>query len=114
MRYLEARVRGLAPFSAPSSVRPIVRALVIVLSAIACSMLAAAASLRRASGHRAVDWILALAGPSATLTALRACERAQIGDARLALVPLAAVGATLAAELAVAALARFRYAREAR
>ena len=90
------------------------RALVIVAAAIACAMLAAAASLRRTSGHRAVDSILALAGPSATLTALRACERARIGDARLALVPLAAVGATLAAELAVAAIARWRYAREAR
>jgi hypothetical protein len=114
MRYLEARVRGLAPFSAPSSVKPLVRALLIVGAAIACAMLAAAASLRRTAGHRAIDWMLALAGPAATLATLRTCERGQISDARLLAVPLAAVAATLAAELAVAAIARWRYARQAR
>ncbi|MGZ3477955.1 MAG: hypothetical protein ACXVCJ_25880, partial [Polyangiales bacterium] len=114
MHFLEARVRGLAPFSAPSSVKPLVRAALIVGAATLCAMLVAAAALRRTAGHRAVDWMIALAGPSATLAALRACERGGIADARLLVVPLAAAFATVAAELAVAAIARWRYARLAR
>jgi len=97
LRLGEARVIHLVPFSAPSSVPPALRAFVIVAAAIASALLATVSALRSDTGHRAIAWAVAVAGPAATLSALRACERAAIGDARLLAVPMAAIAASIAA-----------------
>lgn len=97
LRIHEVRVRHLVPFSAPSSVPPPLRALVIVLSMLASAWFAALSALRSEGGHRAISWAVAIAGPAATLALLRACERAELGDARLLVVPIAAMAASLAA-----------------
>lgn len=109
MRVGDARVKGLAPFSAPSAVSPIARALVIVASALFSAVLAATAALGRGEGsltagwQRAIAWGIAIAGPATTLAVLRACERSSIADARLLLVPLSAAAATFAAQALVRA-----------
>ncbi|MBX7197239.1 MAG: hypothetical protein K1X94_34635, partial [Sandaracinaceae bacterium] len=90
-------VRHLVPFSAPSSVPPWLRAVVIVSSMLVSAWVAALSALRREGRHRAIAWALALAGPATALTVLRAFERAEVGDARLLLVPLAALAAALLA-----------------
>ncbi len=120
LRLGEARVIHLVPFSAPSSVPPALRAFVIVAAAILCAVLSTVFALRHDAGHRAIAWGIAVAGPAATLGVLRACERAGVGDARLLVVPLAALLATIAARGLVVAIAtlvakrRARYAAAAR
>lgn len=103
------RVSGLSPFSSPSSVPPWLRATALVLSAMGAAIVALRFSLTSRTQARAALWALALVGPAAALASLRACELARLGDVRLMLVPLAAIGAaTLASGLAAAvgALAR--------
>lgn len=95
----EARIVGLVPFSAPSSVPPLARAAAIVIAALASAAIATASALRGEVHVRAGAWVIALAGPAATLAVLRACEQAHVGDARLAVVPLAAIASTLLARL---------------
>lgn len=99
LRIHEVNVRHLMPFSAPSSVPPALRATVIVLSMLVSAWIATLSALRREGGHRAIAWAIAIAGPAATLAVLRACERAELSDARLLVVPLAALGASLLARL---------------
>lgn len=101
LRIGEVRVIHLVPFSAPSSVPPALRATVIVLSALLSAVLAMISALRGEGRYRAVSWAIAISGPAAALSALRACERAGIGDARLLLVPAAAVAAILGARALV-------------
>lgn len=101
LRLGEARVIHLVPFSAPSSIPPLSRASAMVLAALASALLATASALRSESPHRAIAWAVAIAGPAATLVALRACERAEIADARLVVVPLAAVASALLARACV-------------
>ena len=95
----EARILGLHPFSAPSSVPPFVRAATLVTAALLSALLSTASALRGEARVRAAAWGIALAGPSATLVVLRACEQAQIADVRLIAIPLSAVAATLLARL---------------
>ena len=103
LRLGEVRVIHLVPFSAPSSVPPVLRAMMIVLSALFSAVLATISALRGEGSHRAVSWAIAISGPATTLSVLRACERAGIGDARLLLVPLSAVAAVVAARALVRA-----------
>lgn len=114
LRVGKARVAHLVPFSAPSSVPPVVRALAIVLSALLSATLSMVVVLRGYGGHRAVSWAIAIAGPAATLSVLRTCERLQIADARLLLVPVSAVAATIAAAVVVRAIAILVARRSAR
>lgn len=110
-------VTGLHPFSAPSSVAPWARASAIVGAALLSAIVATLSALRGESSVRAVAWGVALAGPAATLVALRACEQRMIGDARLMLVPVAALVATLLARglaLVLTAAARARRGIRAR
>lgn len=113
LRLGEVRVIHLVPFSAPSSVPPALRATVIVLSALASAVLATIVALRDRR-HRAVTWMIAIVGPATTLSVLRACERVAIGDARLLIVPIAAVAATVAARGLVRAIALLVERRRAR
>lgn len=114
LRLGEVRVIHLVPFSAPSSVPPGLRAAAIVLSAIASAVLSVLSALRGEGRHRVVSWAVAIAGPAATLSVLRACERVAIGDARLIVVPLAAVAAAVAARGLVVAVTRLVDRRRAR
>lgn len=114
LRLGEARVIHLVPFSAPSSVPPALRAFAIVAAAIASALLATVSALRNDTGHRAVAWAIAVAGPAATLSVLRACERALIGDARLLVVPLAAIAASISARAVVLAIVLLVAKRRAR
>lgn len=100
----EARVLHLVPFSAPSSVPPPLRATVIVLSTLLSAWMATLSALRSEAGPgapRAVAWAVAIVGPAVTLSVLRVFERAEVGDVRLLLVPLAALAACAAARLAL-------------
>jgi len=101
LRLDEVRITGLHPFSAPSSVSPAARALAIVFAALFSALVATSSALLGEARVRAAAWAIALAGPAATLVALRACEQRMIGDARLALVPLAAIAATFASRAIV-------------
>lgn len=101
----EVRIVGLVPFTAPSSVPPALRAMAIVLSALASAALSTASALRSEGGARAVAWGVAIVGPAAALAVLRACERAAISDLRLLSVPVAAAVATLFARVVVVTVA---------
>ncbi|MBI2393114.1 MAG: hypothetical protein HYV09_26250 [Deltaproteobacteria bacterium] len=114
LRLGEARVIHLVPFSAPSSVPPVSRASAMVVAALVSAVLAVISALRSESPHRAIAWAVSIAGPAATLATLRACERAEISDARLVSVPLAAVAATLLARAAVLVARRAVARRRAR
>jgi hypothetical protein len=113
LRVGKVHVIHLVPFSAPSSVPPWLRATVIVLSALISAMLAVIAVLREKL-HRVVGWAIAVAGPAATLSTLRAWERSGVGDARLFVVPLAAAAAIVAAVALVRAIAHLIARRRAR
>jgi hypothetical protein len=104
LRVGEARVVGLVPFSAPSSVPPLARAAAIVVAALLSAAIATVSALRGEVPVRAGAWAIALAGPSATLAVLRACEQAHVGDARLVVIPLAAAASTLFARIAARAI----------
>lgn len=108
----EVRLGGLVPFSAPSSVPPIARALALVSAALLAAVLSTHSALR--DGRRVVAWIVALAGPAATLTALRLCERAAIGDLRLVAIPAASAVGIFTVRLLLFVLARLRDAHARR
>jgi hypothetical protein len=99
------RVTGMSPYSTPSSVPPWLRAAALVLAALGSAVVAMRVALTASTQTRAALWSLSLVGPAAALGALRACEQARFADARLMLVPLAAVVAATTAAL-VAALGR--------
>ncbi len=109
----EARVTGLHPFSAPSSVPPWARALSIVTAALLSALVATGAALAGVVRARVAAWGLALVGPAVTLVVLRALEQAQIGDGRLVLVPLAALTAASFARFVAYVLGRVSWRRRA-
>lgn len=101
-----ARVTGLTPFSSPSSVPPWLRAAALVLAAMGSAIVSMRVALTATTQARAALWSLALVGPAVALAALRACEQARLADARLLLVPAAAVlAAVIAAGLVAGARA---------
>ena len=88
---------GLSPWAQSSSLPPLLRAVLLVLAALASAFAATEAALRRtARGPVGALW-LGAAGPLATLCALRGLDRLDAHPADYFFLPVAALFATLLA-----------------
>ena len=90
-------LRGLSPWAQSSSLPPLLRAVLLLLAALASTFAATEAALRRtARGPVGALW-LGAAGPLATLFALRGLDRLDAHAPSYLLLPVAALVATLVA-----------------
>jgi hypothetical protein len=83
-------MRGMAPWAHASTLPPMLRALLLALSAWGAASIAAYAVLRRAVHARVGAIVLGAAGPIAALGLLRVLERAGAHSGAFAVVPFAA------------------------
>jgi hypothetical protein len=83
-------MRGMAPWAHASTLPPLLRALLLALSAWGAASVAAYAVLRRAVYARVGAIVLGAAGPLAALGLLRMLERADAPSAAFAVVPCVA------------------------
>jgi hypothetical protein len=101
-------MRGMAPWGQASTVPPLLRAVVLAVTAWAAAFAAAHASLRGAARSRASAFVFGAVGPAFALALMRLFARASAPLVAYALVPLAAVGCTLVAAAANTRLRRLR------
>ncbi|MCL2448373.1 MAG: hypothetical protein FWD17_05450 [Polyangiaceae bacterium] len=101
-------MRGMAPWALASTVPAPIRALVLAVTALGSALAAAHASLRGAARSRASAFVLGAMGPAVALALVRLFERAGAFHGAYALVPLAAVGCTLAGAAASSRLRRLQ------
>jgi hypothetical protein len=99
-------VRGMPPWAHASTLKPVLRALLLALAAWSSASVAAYAVLRRAVRGRGGAIVLGGAGPLATLGLVRLLERADAGAAVFLVVPVAAALSAAAVALALPRLAR--------
>lgn len=88
-------LKGLSPFAQSSALPPLLRAILVVLSALGGAAVATRASLRRRVRSAFGAVALGAVGPLAALGVLRLLDRADVGVSRYALVPLAATAVAL-------------------
>ncbi len=113
-----AKVQGLTPYTAPSSVPAEHRGLALASAGLVSALLATWVAIARPRGPRALSWAIAAAGPGAALLAIRSCERLALAGGKLVVVPLSAlagvIGATVVVAVGVEIAKRLRHARRAR
>jgi hypothetical protein len=99
-------VRGMAPWAHASTLRPLLRALLLALSAWSAASVGVYAVLRRAVRGRAGAIILGAAGPLGALGLMRLLERAGVGGVGAFAFFLVPLGACVCAGAAGAGLPR--------
>ncbi|HEY4013374.1 MAG TPA: hypothetical protein VGM06_08555 [Polyangiaceae bacterium] len=101
-------IHGMSPWARASTLKPLLRALLLALAAWSTASVAAYGALRLAVRSRAGAILLGAAGSTAALGLMRAFERAELHPSMFMLIPVAACGSAAGAAFALSCVSRLR------